>query len=417
MALVAHTTNNACRCDFDGGTCSFPTCGKRSRPAGFTLIELLVVIGIMSILLALLVTVIPRVRMAVYGAQTSAQLSSLSSAIQQYYNDYKAYPGPLSNNQLGSAFAPTGSLQGIAYVQYNGQPYDLLAFPNNNMGTIISTPQLGHVSGTQNLTLGLLGGLEFQTSPTVQFVYNPNDIFPDGKTPAPVGAPSLNPNNPRRQRAYIQVKRGDISSPSMAASNSADFFHNRGTNGDSFADAAGRSPTDAPIPVFLDKYPDPMPILYIRTNLGGQAIVGVRNNDGYGNQLVDSYAQSSGQTINEVPQYDLCQILDYTKSTIGVIANSSKNYHGLQGLGNANLTDTIVSGYNNAGQNAVAYLRDPNYRVDPNNPANSYDPSATNTHSGVAREKNGFILITAGPDRLYGTTDDIIFPGTLQVAQ
>jgi len=370
---------------------------NRTKPSGFTLVELLVVIGIIGVLIGLLVTVIPKIRKSAYGASTSAQLSAISNAIQQYYGDFKAYPGPLSNNQLGTAYAPGGQPNVYAY----GYPLTGIN------GITISSGAQQHITGAQNLVLGLEGGLEIQTNTNgapSAFVYNPLDLFPDGKNPGPVGASNLNINNPRRQQSYIQIRQGDLSLPMMSYN---------GGNGASFADAAGRSPTDAPISVFLDKYPDPMPILYIRTNSGGTAIVGVRNTDGNGGNLVDS--QSPGPI--EVPQYDLCQVLDYTKSTIGVIANSSKNYHGLQGLGNANLTDTIVSGYNNAGQNALAYLRDPNYRVDPNNPANSYDPLASNTHSGVAREKNGFILITAGPDRLYGTTDDIIFPGTLQVAQ
>jgi type II secretory pathway pseudopilin PulG len=378
-----------------------------------------VVIGIIAILIGLLVTVIPRVKKAVYAAQTSAQLSALSNAIQQYYGDFKAYPGPLANNQLGSAYDPSGN---PIYPTAAGRQLTGIN------GITLTTTQLGHITGTQNLTLGLLGGLEVSATvnantlvTTPAFVYNPLDIFPDHTHPGPVGAASLNPNNPRRQQSYIQVRTGDISLPLMSYNNGS---------GASFADGAGRSPTDAAIPVFMDKYPDPLPILYTRTNVGGAAIVGVRNTDGNGNPLVDSAAQGNGYTVPEQPQYDLCQVFDYTMSTIGVTNNSIHNHHGLVGVGQF-LVDTIdsnapggstVNGYaptGEGGKNGIAYFRDPNFKVVTTDSSgnSNYDPLASNTHAGVAREKNGFLLISAGPDRVYGTSDDIIFPGSLLVPQ
>ena len=394
-------------------------CRQRSIIAGifrpaFTLVELLIVIGIIGILIAATITVIAKVQKAAYGASTSAQLSAISNVIQMYYGDFHAYPGPLSNSQLGSAYAPTAS-QGIAFIP---GPINLTAKPGNKQNITFSNTTLLHISGTQNLTLGLLGGLEVQTIPSVAFYYNPDDIFPDGKAPAPVGASSLSPTNPRRQQAYIQVRPGDLSIPSMA--------YNMGA-GASFADAAGRSPMDAPIPVFLDKYPDAMPILYIRTNPGALAVAGIRNTDG-SSALVDPQV-TGGPTLS--PQYDLCQILDYTKANsnsiaaksgsfgggfIGVNYTGKAPYHGLQGLGNQSINpsggtiDTIDSGYANQGNNGVAYFRDPAFKADMNS---SYNPLADNRHAGIARNKDSFTLITAGPDRAYGTSDDLIFPGSL----
>jgi Tfp pilus assembly protein PilE len=397
------------------------------------LIELLVVVGIIAILIATVITVVAKVRRAAYGAATSAQLSAISSAIQQYYGDFKAYPGPLANNQLGMAYGPSGA---INYASAQGSQLTAIK------GITIGTTQLQHITGAQNLVLGLLGGLEYNVTqyPSAPFYYNPLDIFPDGSHPGPVGASNLsgNANNARRQISYIQVKQGDISLPSMS--------FNGGT-GASFADAANRSPSDAPIPVFLDKYPDPMPIIYIRTNPSGQAIVGIRNSttiNGSSNLYDDSQSAQNATQIAETPQYDLCQILDYTLpnpnnpvpaslSTLGftggffgVNYSSLTPYHGLQGLGDPGLNTgttvdsigtTMVStqafyrnGYANKGQNAVAYFRDPTFVA---NQSSSYNPLASNTHAGVPREKDGFLLITSGPDRAYGTTDDIIFPGTL----
>jgi hypothetical protein len=53
----------------------------------------------------------------------------------------------------------------------------------------------------------------------------------------------------------------------------------------------------------------------------------------------------------------------------------------------------------------LAYFKDPTLNV---------VVGATNTFQGVPRQKDGFVLISAGPDRQYGTRDDIIYPGPLQ---
>jgi prepilin-type N-terminal cleavage/methylation domain-containing protein len=377
---------------------------RSSSPArhGFTLIELMVVVFIIGILVALTVVAIPKVQRAVYGAQTNAQLSALANAIHQYYGDFKSYPGPLANNQLGignynaSAPIPTADTFSLSY-------YSPTGWNPNYIPSTIATYGYLHISGSQNLTLGLLGGLDLNLS-TGQFWYNPQDITSDGVTTAPRGPASLNPTTPRRYQAYIQVKSGDLSIPQLSYNS---------TNGASFADSAGRSPTDAMIPVFLDKYSEPLPILYFRTNVGAQAIVGLNNLDSSGNALVDPI---TSQKVTA--QYDVLQVWDYTHSRIGTIASNPNSLHGLQNVdqNNPSMNDPIMAAPPNStapygnGANAIAYLRDPS----------SYDPSSTttyNTHGGVPRQKDGFLLISAGPDRLYGTTDDNIFPGSVLVSQ
>jgi hypothetical protein len=80
----------------------------------------------------------------------------------------------------------------------------------------------------------------------------------------------------------------------------------------------------------------------------------------------------------------------------------------LQGLGKDDLSDTIDAGFQNAGKNGLAYLKDP-----ASNASTAGVGGASNTHNGNARQKNGYILISPGADRVYGTTDDIIYPGSL----
>src|SRR5215472_8982710 len=74
------------------------------RNAAFTLIELLVVIGIIATLIAILIPVLGKVRQAGYGAATRAQLSKLATAMTAYHGDFRAWPGPLTNQQVGAQY-------------------------------------------------------------------------------------------------------------------------------------------------------------------------------------------------------------------------------------------------------------------------------------------------------------------------
>src|SRR5688500_11671252 len=67
---------------------------------GFTLVELLVVIGIIVLLVGILLPVVHGVRKSAYAAASGQQIARLNAAIQAYYGDHKAYPGPLSNDQI-----------------------------------------------------------------------------------------------------------------------------------------------------------------------------------------------------------------------------------------------------------------------------------------------------------------------------
>ena len=184
-----------------------------------------------------------------------------------------------------------------------------------------------------------------------------------------------------------------------------------------FVDSAGRRATDAPLPVLLDQYPDPLPIMYLRTTVAGTALVGFHNSATIGGTQP---LQDSVTNANVTAQYDLAQLLDYTTSKIATKANNANSYHGLMGIGNTDLSDTIMetpplsASPKNMGSNAVAYFEDPNFI---GRSIFTYNPAASNTHAAPTRNKDGYLLISAGQDRLYGTADDVIYPGSLAVSQ
>jgi prepilin-type N-terminal cleavage/methylation domain-containing protein len=71
-----------------------------ARPGGFTLVELLVVIAIIGILIGILIPVVSSVRQAAYEASTKQLITTLSSAIEMYQREFRAYPGPIPNEQI-----------------------------------------------------------------------------------------------------------------------------------------------------------------------------------------------------------------------------------------------------------------------------------------------------------------------------
>jgi prepilin-type N-terminal cleavage/methylation domain-containing protein len=135
---------------------------SRARSRGFTLIEVLVVIGIIAVLAALLIPIVGKVHQAAYQASTQSEITQIVSACHNYYEDFRAYPGPVSNSEIESLSITTTP---SSYSQYcdiaisstggSSGPQQLL----NGGTTAQPTPVLGFFTGSENLVLGLLGGL------------------------------------------------------------------------------------------------------------------------------------------------------------------------------------------------------------------------------------------------------------------
>ena len=347
---------------------------SRLNRHGFTLVEIMVVVIIIGVLVGLTIKVIPRVRRTVDGAATQAQMAAIGTAIQAYYGDFRAYPGPIPNNELGGAYyvtPPTYSVTSLgATVAGSPTTYTAVGFDES------------HVTGAENLVLGLLGGLEYDSANTA-FAYNPNDLFPDGMHPAPKGPLVLNPVTPKRYDPYLQVKAGDLSPVGV-----------------SFTDEAGQVAADSVIPEFIDKFSQPLPIVYLRTKVGTKGVVSKAGLDE--NKTAVNY------------QYDLAPLLGYTTSNIGIIQGRSDtnnvklDHHGLQDIlpSGGMINDPLTQDYAMAGADALVYLKDPNA------PTVQADGSTLTTNAtGSPRQKDAFIMIDPGPDRIYGTADDIVYPG------
>jgi type II secretory pathway pseudopilin PulG len=326
---------------------------------------MLVVISIIVVLIGILVPVIGKVRQQAMATDTGANIQSLAAAIQAYYGDFHAYPGPVPNAQLrvGGLGSDTPSGCGISGTAKN----------TTGGSTPIDPTKM---SMGENLYLGLNGGLELDTGNPGQFIFNAQKMGAGARALGPV---------PKKYNAY--------SDNTGVTKDNAGMGH--------FVDDDGNAADDTIIPEYLDRFTAPMPLLYLRATVNAPGVASVSNH-------------LSGPGDPPVQQYDLEQVLSYTKSKIGVgrsVAASDYKNHPAQntqphGLSTCDPTACIGAPPATPGGLQEVYPYDLYASLlDPTIQRQAATPTAPGTNT--PRQKDGFILISAGIDRVYGTEDDI----------
>ncbi len=313
----------------------------------------MVVILIIGVLIAILIPVATKIKIAGYKTTTLAQINALRSAIEAYQGTYNAYPGPVVDlmmfqTQPGSPPLPTG---------------------------IAPTGPDSRMTQSENMVLGLLGGLRFNAG-TGMAEFNPSDV---GNGPR-----SLNPNAPGQHQAFITDTKN---------LNKYGFYSDRVDNAGQPAFGA----SDSSVPEFLDTFTEPLPIIYLRARKGATGVM------------------SDEETLNamtpaSVFQYDVRQYYSYIakpgspptpivvagKLQAGDGKGGGNTDRGLHRLGT--MDDKWVSAEANS---ALSYFKHP-----------SLNPAGTANAAGTPRNKDSFILISAGADRIFGTNDDLTSFGT-----
>jgi len=363
-----------------------PKSKLKNRKSAFTLVELLIVIGIIVLLIGILIPTVSRVRISAQEAASKAQIAALTSSIQAYFNDHRAYPGPLDDRLLGNPNADASDFAGP------GGDFLVEAGVNNAQQTSFDTTQgnlYTKITGTENLTLGLLGGLRLNSGSAagaLQLVYDPAEV---GKGPA-----SLNPAAPKRYVAAGEAR--DLSWRDVAGKKTGKYQ-------DDSAPA-----DDTLIPEFVDRFASPMPLLYLRARRGAPGVINANFN-------------SSGPYL----QYNLLHIQGYTKRQsnnlyigesrqmpAGADRGSTDAKDRAHGLREITLTGQIY-GFDEPNEanrpkppyKPEVYFANPTGNVFPLVAGN---PAAVNAvEKATPRQKDGYILISAGRDRVYGTNDDI----------
>lgn len=309
----------------------------RRHRAGFTLTELLVVLSTLLILMSILIPTIAGVRKKGYEVRTRAMVQKIASACQVYMGDFHAAPGILPESQLyGNA---------------------------NNVNV--------SVTSTENLTLSLLGGL---VPTNGSYNFNANKTTPLSTN----GALSLNPSDPKRYNAYIDYVATEmdwVPGSTNTGNYAAQYPPPQNT--------PAPAPQDSVIPEFLDAYPDPKPIIYMRAHVGAPAVIDDNVSDPLAQQgnasqyrMVDITTYSGGSTGGPQPNQPFN--LSFNGTVPSANQDSKHFLSWYDALRNEGMTQVDGSG------NAVAGSAE------------------------VAKGKDGFILIAAGASRAWLAKDAII---------
>ncbi len=327
---------------------------------GFTLIELLVVIGIIALLVGILVPVAATIRTRAMGADTKALIRAMSDAADAYYTDFEAYPGILPDSALGPPPVP------------NPIAFDIDASSGTyagNGGDLLAGNATGGITGAENFVLSMMGGLR----------YNGPDIVFD-PTRVGSGAVDLAPGGQgQRFGPYLDIARSRLS------------FGGDGDITGRFSDDNGVA-RDSEIPEVVDAYNNPLPILYMRVNKRTNNSSAVSDLTGRPSFLLGQVTGYTGP-ISGAPG-PTGVYLGVGRDEVNNFHSINGQFHGLQAGGDG--TDT--NGFNAA------------------SPDGPYDGNFYLTRGGSGQladvVKDSFVLISAGPDRVYGTRDDITNFGT-----
>ncbi len=318
---------------------------ERQRPGGFTLVELLVVIGIIIVLIGILLPVLGHVRKSAWATDSQASIMNLASAVERYRQDFNAYPGVFPNTwfdpatgYLSSSLAPGGT----------------------------TLPPGGKVTMSENLTLALLGGWE------------PGTTTPSYKGGLVGNGPMThNPLATARKRypPYFDATFGKSvqeQTPKTPPTPDSPWDMTVMSDDDGRSTyATADSPT---IPEFIDRFPDAMPIIYLRARTGAP-----------------SYNATG--TLDGTTQYTPDHLMPYVGMDVGNSGRQILTSRSRVGQGNSSFP-----GYSEPPTRdfatVAAYFRNPGVGQD------------SNPRTWEVRQKDGFWLIGAGPDRKFGTKDD-----------
>ncbi len=335
---------------------------------GFTLIELLVVISIIAILIAILLPALSAFEAQGYAAATREEMTSLSAAIDSYYETFNAYPGPFTEADISEQLVKDSG-SGAA------------------------------ITGTQNMLIGLMGTMYTTTPPAG----TGTGISYDTLTGSTSGIGTV--------YVTLSLGGGPIDYANGGAQKASFFAPPAGTLLTEPVTASNTTATS--LPTLFDKFSSGLPILYYRRNPGMPGSIGQPvGADAATTGAVAFYMNTNLAYIQPgiSPSYNIeCNNLTSVSQAQATLNPKAK---GPSGSSNApNTSPTATGGCLWSLASEVV-----NQKLVPPTAINGSITYWNDTGNPVLGD---YVLISAGPDRLYGTNinnsssaaDDIVVAG------
>ena len=319
---------------------------------GFTLIELMVVVALIAVLISILVPTLSFAKRRAKITETTAQLTGLSSAIDQYFQVFDAYPGPARSADTTLAAAPITGTQNLML----GLFYAMVPSTDINVGTKTSamiahetSPNFGNPTGTITVDVA-------KTSTVNDYSNITND--------------SNNQPQPRSYPAFYSPKAAELSAALPSPPAPANTWPAGGVT--------GKIPTAWTFPVLLDRFNDALPILYYRRTPGvdGTATIdpttGIWTQPGGTTAATAAICASNPASSTNISSYYLAENTAYTSAN-ALTASSGLSF------------DETTGSFSDSAAGPIDFAT-----------------ATSNASSTSANARGGYVLISAGPDRIYG---------------
>ncbi len=339
---------------------------ERTNRKGFTLIELMVVIGIIAILASLLIPAFSAVTSSANNVATQAMISVLERGLESYRNELA----------LGGVYPPSHSDNPAVPLGHVTISDPLLP---------VASAQVLGISGANLLAYALLGADQLGT-PGFNDINNTGGGWWDDMSSAPGGGGAYELDPDTREpliTRYPRVGGSFVDEPTQKGIRTFEQLERERV----LAGQVGFAQGVATQPMFTDKWK--RPILYYRANRGGREMI-----------------TTPGATVGVYDNRDNGVITGTNAGNLGLAGiDFGPGENGTENRLHAIGWTTTPGADPDLDTNGVhGILTSPTY----NETMERFILNRSVTQRNEPVNRDSFLLISAGEDAVYGTSDDVV---------